>query len=167
MHWSYCRLALSYWYDSSSKVTTSVWSIHWYCGVYIQSSIRDDIGTEVHIILWYFDNYWLVKIATCLIAGILWETWVNLSMQKLKYSVPLLLMPMLLVSPCHQQPWYWLCSASVFFEDFNHVHYRTVRNYWKFKYIFILFKINSAQQGLINQPWSHGHSWLDGSEGNH
>ena len=53
----------------------------------------------------------------------------------LGYTVPLLLMPWLLVSPDQQQPWYWLCqinrSLSSMRPNFNYMHHSRVDKWYK------------------------------------
>ena len=76
--------------------------------------------------------------------------------------IPWLMMPWLLVSPGHHQPWYWLymvdgsLSLDGFQEGFQFLSGRismthaisALRNARKCKYIFMCLRINSAWQGL-------------------
>ena len=65
-----------------------------------------------------------------------WGTWVlTLLVLTLEYSkrfrsIPWLLLPWLLTSPGHQQPWYWLCSIngslSSTRKNFNYMYYLSV-----------------------------------------
>ena len=64
------------------------------------------------------------------------------------WSIPWLLMPWLLMSLGHQQPWYWLCktetwgrSLSPMWKDFNYSTciISAYRNYRKCKYTYIIY----------------------------
>ena len=49
------------------------------------------------------------------------------------WFLPLLLMPWLLASPEHRQPWYWLCriirSLSYMRKDFNYLHHHSLEKW--------------------------------------
>ena len=71
------------------------------------------------------NNVWKKKISRKCLSKSLSSTLLvlNLVCSEITLSISLLLMPWLLVSPGHQQPWYWLCrtnrSLSSSVEDFN------------------------------------------------
>ena len=69
-------------------------------------------------------------------------------------SILWLLMPWLLMSPGHQQPWYWLHriggSWSSMEKDFNYLRHFNVEIWYKRQIYFYMFpKINSTCHGLI------------------
>ena len=73
----------------------------------------------------------------------------GLSHPILTRSISWLLMPWLLASPSHQQPWYWLCklgrSVSAMRKDFNYLCYISVE---ECKYMFIFLLKNLACKEL-------------------
>ena len=70
-------------------------------------------------------------------------------------SISWLLMPWLLTSPGHRQPWYWLCRVGRFLwylrKDFNYLRRINVENDTKCKYMFIFSLTNLARKGLSHQ----------------
>ena len=102
---------------------------------------------------------------------------------KLEYSwrsrsIPWLLMPWLLVSPGHQQPWYWLHtknrSLSTMRNDFNYLCHVSVEKYRKHKHIStfcgnkfnmtnddIQFYIEDGCWHSLMRPslWSYDYHW--------
>ena len=71
-------------------------------------------------------------------------------------SISWLLMPWLLTSPGHQQPWYWLCRIGRFLsymrKDFNYLRRINVEK-WQCKYMFMFPLKNLARKGLICHCW--------------
>ena len=67
-------------------------------------------------------------------------------------SISWLLMPWLLTSPGHQQPWYWLCIIGRFVsylrKDFNYLRRINVEKWHKYKYMFLFPLKNLARKGL-------------------
>ena len=70
-------------------------------------------------------------------------------------SISWLLMPWLLTSPGHQQPWYWLCRMgrflSYFRKDFNYLRRINVEKWHKCKYMLPLK--NLARKLLLFEIW--------------
>ena len=71
-------------------------------------------------------------------------------------SIPWLLMPWLLVSPDHQQPWYWLHKVKQMFDIHEEGFQLSVPSYcWEVietaKNIFMFSRNSSAHQGLKSQ----------------
>ena len=68
-------------------------------------------------------------------------------------SISWLLMPWLLTSPGHQQPWYWLCRIGRFLsylrKDFSYLLVSMWRYDTKCKYMFMLSLKNWVRKGLI------------------
>ena len=79
-------------------------------------------------------------------------------------SISWLLMPWLLTTPGHQQPWYWLCRIGRFLfyfrEDFKYLRRINVEKWHKCKHMFMFPLKNSARKGLrsSNNIWYHA-SW--------
>ena len=75
-------------------------------------------------------------------------------------SIPLLLMSCHLLSPCRQQPWYWLCRMN--WSSTRMVLTTCVvsflRNDEKHKYNFIFPKINSVGRGSMHLAQCRDHS---------
>ena len=67
-------------------------------------------------------------------------------------SILWLLVPWLLTSPGHQQPWYWLCRIGRFLSYLRKVSSTCIasmwRNYTKCKYMFMFPLKNLARKGL-------------------
>ena len=67
-------------------------------------------------------------------------------------SISWLLMPWLLSSQGHQQPWYWLCkigvSLSYLRKDFNYLCHVSVEEWHKMKYMFLFPLKNLPCKGL-------------------
>ena len=87
------------------------------------------------------------------IAGILTLSVRGLSYLGLTRSISWLLMPWLLTSPGHQQPWYWFCrigrSLSYSRRNFNYPCVLLVwRNDIKCNYMFMFSLKNLARKGL-------------------
>ena len=68
-------------------------------------------------------------------------------------SIPVLLMPWLLLPSSRQHPWYWSCrisrSLSSMRKDLNYLHQLRWRNDRKRKYILIFLERNSEGYGLL------------------
>ena len=92
---------------------------------------------------------------------------------RLTRSVSWLLMPWLLMSPEHQQPWYWLCRIGRFFSCLVWGRISTTcvismwRNDTKCKYMFMFPLKNLSRKGLIMgisylllERWSLYWNWL-------
>ena len=67
-------------------------------------------------------------------------------------SISWLLMPWLLTSPGHQQPWYWLCKIGRFLSYLGRISTTCVISMWrndtKCKYMFMFTLKNLARKGL-------------------
>ena len=76
-------------------------------------------------------------------------------------SISWLLMPWLLMSPGHQQPWYWLCWIGRFLsylrKDFNYLRRSMWRNDTKYKYMFMFPLKNLARKGLRASVITHAY----------
>ena len=76
----------------------------------------------------------------------------GLSYLGLTRSISWLLMPWLLASPGHQQPWYWLCgidrSLSYSTRNFNYLCHINVEEWHKCKYMFMVSLKKLARKGL-------------------
>ena len=72
-------------------------------------------------------------------------------------SISWLLMPWLLTSPGHQQPWYWLCRIGMSWLIWGRISNNCVVSIWrndtKWKYMFMFPLKKLARKGLI-------HHWL-------
>ena len=79
-------------------------------------------------------------------------------------SISWLLMPWLLTSPEHQQPWYWLCRIcrllSYLRKDFNYMPRINVDK-WHKMYMFMFPLTNLARKGLTFQNFWTETAWTN------
>ena len=106
----------------SDKVTLSPLSI------YIQATKSSYNMVEYNMISYIAQQ--LLNLLTLNVRGLSY-----LGLTGLTRSISWLLMPWLLTSPGHQQPWYWLCRIGRFLsylrKDFNYVHRINVKKWQK------------------------------------
>ena len=85
----------------------------------------------------------------------------GLSYLDLTRSISRLLMPWLLTSPGHQQPWYWPCrSWSYLRMDFKYMCNINVKKWHNCKYLFMFPLTNLARKGLSSLRWLTLPQWI-------
>ena len=111
--------------------------------------------------------HWREWILFILLIDPYWRPFIDINVRRpsnrgLFRSIPWLLMPWLLASPGHQQPWYWLCeigkSWSFAWKDYNYLcHVCVQEGYGLEIHVFILFKKCLSNKGSrrFSRPSNH------------
>ena len=115
--------------------------------LYIHKIYSMNIYFEIKQILEYYwsDNYSILHIS---LTGLV----LKLVYSCIARSIPWLLMSCFLLSPGHQQPWYWLRRMNVSFssmrKDFSCLHHMNVKEWWKMQIYIMSLQMNSAHWDL-------------------
>ena len=115
-------------------------------------------GDELSKIRTWISNhfqYFYIKYTLSVMPLLQWQLTLDVrgpSYLGLTRSISWLLLPWLLMSPGHQQPWYWLCRIGRFWsclrKDFNYLRLINVEKWHKCKYMFMFPLKNLARKGL-------------------
>ena len=144
-----------FWWHVSSFVFKRLVSVYWSWTIWIQEYINLPRGGIIAISEQSKGTLGTYFVGYIFSVNNVWGP----SYLGLTRSISLLLMPWLLASPGHQQPWYWLCrldrSLSYLRKDFNDLCHINVEE-WHKMYIYVMFPLkNLARKGYQLNLISH------------